>query len=451
MNYPVPRASSKLAKLRSSLAERGNLFDAASAFMVRCLSAVAGYGMQIALANILNLSEYGIYVTLWTWLIVANHLGVLGFSESALRFLPRYSKRGRDAWAAGFMRTGWIAVTATSTFLALALLSGLAVFGSAVPVNWLMPLALFALLIPVTAMELYIEGISRSFGWYMLPIVPPYIIRPLTIAALVAGLWWMGVDVTASHVLAIAVAVTAILVSSQAFVLRRRLIALLGKPEKATTRRVWVKASIPLALIVTVEEIFYWSDVLILGFLVPSEDVSLYFAALRSMALTTFVQYAFMLVSARKFSLANAGRDRAELQAKVREASSWTFVLSIPAVLLTLAAGYPLLRLFGPEFVEAWPVMAVIGLALLLRASVGQAVDLLTVLGRQKASLAIALTALGVNIIMSVSLVPIIGIMGAAIGTATAYGVRALLLFTYCRSKLEINVLPSVYALQKQS
>ena len=46
------------------------LADAAAVFGVRILSALLAFGVQIFLARSLDLTEYGVYVTLWTWLIV---------------------------------------------------------------------------------------------------------------------------------------------------------------------------------------------------------------------------------------------------------------------------------------------------------------------------------------------------------------------------------------------
>lgn len=78
------------------------LRDAAFPFVVRVDSAGLAYGIQVFFTQLLELQEYGIYAALWTWTIVAAHMAVGGFSESSLRFLPRYMACDRGNYARGF-------------------------------------------------------------------------------------------------------------------------------------------------------------------------------------------------------------------------------------------------------------------------------------------------------------------------------------------------------------
>jgi O-antigen/teichoic acid export membrane protein len=121
-------------------------------------------------------------------------------------------------------------------------------------------------------------------------------------------------------------------------------------------------------------------------------------------------------------------RDKKELQNRITSATRWTFWMTVPAVCLTFAAGYPLLYLFGPEFVSGITIMAVLGLGLIARSSVGQASELLIVLGHQYANLAVSSGGLAFNIVFSIYLIPIYGILGAAIATSITFTLRAMAL-----------------------
>ena len=192
------------AKIAKTL-EDGALREAALAFVIRVASAGLAYCVQILLARSLHLEDYGVYAALWTWSIVASHLAVCGFSESSLRFLPRYMERGRTACAAGFVHTGFRAVIAGSTILTAAGLALIWALGTAVPTIYLAGLIVVCLGLPLLAIELYLEGVCRSFGWFALGIVPGYLIRPLLIG--VAVLLWAlaGNAPDAAFVLAVAV------------------------------------------------------------------------------------------------------------------------------------------------------------------------------------------------------------------------------------------------------
>ncbi len=203
-------------------------------------------------------------------------------------------------------------------------------------------------------------------------------------------------------------------------------------------RKYWVRAALPLVLITGVEELLYWSDVVLLGFLVPSAEVSIYFAALRVMAITSFIHYAFMFVFAREFAVTNADGNKAELQQRVTMASSWTFWLTVPAVLAIWVAGPLLLSLFGPVFLDGQVIMFAIGIGILGKAFVGPAANLLIVTNHARQNVNVALVALITNVIISVVLIQMIGILGAAIGTALSQILRTILLAIVCKRQLQI-------------
>lgn len=436
------------------LKENKNLSDAATAVGVRVLAAVLAYGVQVFLARQLGAGEYGIYATLWTWLGIATHVAVFGFSESSLRFLPRYTERTQYHWASGFLKTGFWVVSVGSSLLAVLTLTGLYFFGDVLPKAFYLPVAVLGIGLPFFALELYLEGVARSFGWYLLTMLPTYVVRPFLIAVGVVAALSLGYEVDAAMVLGIAVvitAVTSVVLSLIVYFRARKLFDFSHRDSvRSGTRKLWVNASIPLLFIVTINELYFWSDVLILGFMVPPEEVSIYFAALRAMSLASFIQYAFMLVSSREFSLANAMRDQEELQRRITQAVNWSFWLTVPAVLLTFSMGYPLLWMFGEEFVAGLPVMGILGIAFIIRASVGQAPDLLVVLGHQQVNLLVSLAGLMLNILLSVALVPFYGIEGVAIATAISFVFRAIALSISIRRLTGLRVAPSLFTYIKK-
>ena len=421
-----------------------NLMDAATVFVVRILAAFLAYGVQIFLARSLNLADYGIYVTLWTWLIILNHIAVFGFSETSIRFLPRYINRNKNAWVKGFLISGYKTVALCSALLSMLGILGVYFLSNHIEPAYLIPIAILFVGLPFSALELYLEGVSRSFGWFMLTIVPTYVLRPLLIAAGVLLILYAGYVPDAATVLAIATLVTGFAVIAQTLIIRHRVMKTFGKVQAGGPKKLWHKISLPLILLLAIDEVFLWSDILILGFLAPPEDVSVYFAAQRSMSLAAFVQFAFMMVVARDLSLATANRDKSILQKEVSKASTWTFWLTVPAVLITLIMGYPLLLLFGETFTSGYVVMIILGIGFLLRTIIGQAQDLLIILGHQRTNIIIAIGSIFLNIVLSIILVPSYGIVGVAISTTFTYGIRAIIYSVVTKRLASISVLASL-------
>lgn len=64
--------------------------DALLAFAVRVLSAGLLYLTQIVLARWMGGFEYGIYVSVWTWVLILGGISHLGLNLASIRLAPVY-------------------------------------------------------------------------------------------------------------------------------------------------------------------------------------------------------------------------------------------------------------------------------------------------------------------------------------------------------------------------
>ena len=64
------------------------------AFVIRVVSAVIAFVSQVLLARWMGSFEYGIFVLVWTTMIIVGNLACLGFHTSVIRFIPEYRERG---------------------------------------------------------------------------------------------------------------------------------------------------------------------------------------------------------------------------------------------------------------------------------------------------------------------------------------------------------------------
>ncbi len=443
----VSLLKSKLAPLLDRLGQGAAIGQAMSALLSRTFAAGLAYLFQIYLAHALKIDAYGIFVSFWTWQLIISNLVVLGYQESAVRFLPRYHARGQEHLLQSFVHHGAKVVVIASLLVAGIGAALLWSFGDQFDKSYMLPALVLAFGLPIIAIEVYLEGVNRGLGWYLLSIVPSYIIRPIAVVATMYVLGQSGMELNAQLALGVMVGVTAVLIIGQCLIMVKKIkpkTAPKTKSKHKRLRRAWLWATLPLVIVSGVDEMLYWSDIVVLGFLAEPADVSIYFAAIRCMAFASFIHYGFMLVFAREFSLANADGDLTELRSRISMASTWTFWLTIPAVILIVAAGPVLLSFFGEAFGEGIVVMIVIGIGTIGKSAVGPASNLLIVLGKEKRDVTFSAVSLVANILISILLVPLMGILGAAIGTAASQIVRALLLARYCRQKLELDVTTSL-------
>jgi O-antigen/teichoic acid export membrane protein len=416
----------------------GGLIDAALAFAIRVMSAVLMFGLQILLARLMPLDSYGGFVATWTWMLALGSFAALGFAESSLRFLPRYRLRGREGDVLAYWRFGLRLIIAVSAVLAIVAVVAAMLLGPGSGAGLIV--LLVGLGLPFLGMEYFLEGIARSFGWFRLAAIPVYILRPLLIGALCLGLSQAGIALSLPVVGAVLVVSMAIITLGLALVIGWRLRATIPASSNPRRRALWVAASLPLLAVSGLEDLLAYADLLVLSLLATPDEVAIYFAAARALALANFVAYAAYLVSGRRFALDLAARDRVELQASARMASRLTFWSTLAAVVVTLLAGPYLLMAFGPGFADGYGVMAILAAGLVARSLSGQAGELLIVAGRQRELIWLTTAILAGSVALSFVLVPAMGITGAAIATALAMAARsAALVATVWRTE-RVNV-----------
>jgi O-antigen/teichoic acid export membrane protein len=118
--------------------------------------------------------------------------------------------------------------------------------------------------------------------------------------------------------------------------------------------------------------------------------------------------------------------------------TKWSLGLTIPLALGIMLFAKPLMGVFGPDFKEGWPVLAIATVGQLVSCSVGSVGLLLLMSDQQKRmvraqAITVVLT-LGLNFL----LIPRIGLMGAAIATAATNASLNLLWFRDVRKRLKL-------------
>ena len=159
--------------------------------------------------------------------------------------------------------------------------------------------------------------------------------------------------------------------------------AIIEPGPKAYDFRGWLAVSLPILLVESFYLLLSYTDVLVLQQFRSSEEVGVYFAVVKTLALVSFIHYAMSATTAHRFTEYHAAGDKARLSAYVAHAIKWTFWPSLAATLLLLALGKPLLWLFGPQFVAGYDIMFIAAIGLVVRSAIGPVERLLNMLGHQ--------------------------------------------------------------------
>jgi O-antigen/teichoic acid export membrane protein len=181
--------------------------------------------------------------------------------------------------------------------------------------------------------------------------------------------------------------------------------------------REWFVVSLPIFLVESFFFLLTNADVLMVGVFMQPNDVAIYFATVKTLALVHFVYFAVKAGVAQRYAQFTHS-DPEKLAAFARETVSWTFWPSLVMAMVVLVLGKPMLMLFGPEFDSGYPLLFLLVAGVVARAAVGPAESLLTMSGNQNVCAVVYAMTLVLNVGLSVLLIPMLGLWGAAIATA---------------------------------
>jgi O-antigen/teichoic acid export membrane protein len=274
-----------------------------------------------------------------------------------------------------------------------------------------------------------------------LGLMPQFIVRQALIIGFTAGAFVLGLNLGATMAMLASCAAVWLAMIGQMIVLNRRLARHLAPGPKAYDVSGWLKISLPILLVESFYLLLSYTDVLVLQQFRKAEEVGIYFAVVKTLALVSFIHYAMSATTAHRFAEYNAQGDKARLSAYVAHAINWTFWPSLAATLTLLAFGKPLLWLFGPQFVAGYDIMFVAAIGLVVRSAIGPVERLLNMLGHQHiCALAYAL-AFAMNVVLCILLIPRFGGYGAAAATSLSLTFETVLLFWIVRRRLGLHVL----------
>ena len=432
-----------LAKVDQLFSDKGE--EAASkrmalfVFAIRVASAVIAFVSQVLLARWLGSFEYGVFVAVWAFLIILATLVSFGMQTAAVRFVARYRKQNKPAHLWGMVR-GSLGVTAASSFV-VSLLIFLVFYFFETPLRdyYRMPILLAMICLPVLALTGVLDGIGRPFNWSFLSFLPTFIFRPVGILIIMAVALMLGAAASAVNAMLSAVVATYVVGVCHYLKLQTKLEKSLPAVKPRYKLKNWFLVALPIFLVESFYVLLTSVDVIFVSVMMQPEDTAVYYASTKILALVHFVYFAVRAAASHRYSAYHATGDIDGLRAYVGKSITWTFWPSLVLGLVMILTGKYFLFLFGAEFVSGVSFLYILVIGIVIRSGVGPAESLLVMTNNQKSCALVYMLALFVNVTLNLSLIPILGLEGAALATAFAMVFESAALYTLIKKKLDVH------------
>jgi O-antigen/teichoic acid export membrane protein len=380
----------------------------------------AGYLVKIYVARVLGAEQLGIYALGMTLVSLTQLIGCLGLNGAAARYVAVYNATCRYADLRGFLTRSLGLVF----FLNLLLSVGLVFSG-----GWLARhlyhapdlgqyIPLFAGLTVLGAINgFYCQVLAGFKDIAKRTLITNFVGTPLVIALTVAllalgagmrGYLWAQI-VNSIVVVALLITVAWRLTPQSA---RYSWAAL---PPLDPEVKAFAAAAFGMSAL---DFLVSQADKILLGLYLNPALVGIYVVASTLSALIPLILQSVNQIFAPVIADLHSRKRKDVLQKLFQSLTKWVFGLSLPLgfVIITFAA--PFMRIFGRAFEVGWPVLVIGAVGQIVNCGVGSVGFLLLMSGNQKRLMKVQFVMVGVSLLMNIALIPVLGVVGAAIAAA---------------------------------
>ncbi len=191
------------------------------------------------------------------------------------------------------------------------------------------------------------------------------------------------------------------------------------------------------------------ADIILVAALVSPAAATAYTVATRFVPVGQLATQAIQQILQPRLTAILISADRRVLLEVYRVATAWNILLVWPLHIGVMALASSYLGIFGAAATGVGQVeliVVVMAASMMIAVASGPVDTLLLMSGRSRASAANAFAALGIDLLLCVLLLPVIGVLGAAVAWAAAVTTRCGLAFVQVHRSLDVHPLAAVTA-----
>jgi O-antigen/teichoic acid export membrane protein len=400
------------------------------------IASIVTIGLTLVVTRSTGKGTAGVVFAATSLFLIASVISKLGTTTSLVYFVSRVRALGRPDLVRPTIRTALTPVMVVSCLMGLGLWLGAGTVAAhlvpsrqdafATSLRWL------AVFLPVAALSDTLLAATRGLRAMRPTVAVERVGRPLTQLLLSVLVVVVGLRTAPAFSAAWAAPYLPAALAAGlwlAVLLRRRETTERGRPlsdAPALTRREFWMFTGPRGLTSVVQLALQRLDIVLIAALLGPAPAAVYTAASRFLVVGQLGNQAIAMSAEPRLSHLLALDDRSGARAVYRASTCWLMVVAWPLYLLALPFASPFLALFGHGYTQGTTVVTILAAAMLVASACGMVDTMLNMAGRTTWTLFNNASALVVMVAVDLTLIPRIGINGAAIGWAAAILTRNL-------------------------
>lgn len=397
------------------------------------------FAKQIAMARLLGPELFGLYAIGWNFLRIVGVIAPLGLHSGVVHFATPFWRKNPGAFKSVILRSislsfifGWV------ISLVLFILAPWITTELFKEPEFLPYFRLFLFMLPFTSALRVSSSATRISQRMQYAVLSEEIAQAtlnliLFIAFFLLG--WQLFGAIASTVISFAIA----LLLSLHFLRKLFPQARQAISQRIVSERALLAFSLPASLAGIFNVVISRVDRLFLGYFWPASEVGVYQAAAQISIIMALVLSAFNMILTPMIADQYHKRNMTMLEELFRINTKWGVYCVIPVVLIILfAAEDIMLVLFGSDYVAGATAMKILTVGQFINIATGATGIMLIMTGNQTVWFRLSMMILAVNLTLNLTLIPRLGMNGAALATALTVGGLFMIGLLVVRHRLNV-------------
>lgn len=203
-----------------------------------------------------------------------------------------------------------------------------------------------------------------------------------------------------------------------------------------------LKSSMPLFWVTSLNMMINWMATFVLGIWGTKEDVGVFSIASRTAMLTSFILLSVNSISAPKYAELYKKNELQALALTAKNTTKIMTLIAVPIILLFLIVPQYIMGIFGSEFEKGGILLSILAVGQFVNVATGSVGYLLMMSGNEKLLRNNAMLIAVVSVVMSITLIPVFGVIGAVVTVAVCLTMQNFIATYFVWKKLKILTLP---------